>query len=347
MVSTASFPKSKSVPLTPSPRAVARSLAADRIEGRVQGNARFTRLGLRRPAVATSPRVRALAVIVLAAFAIGVLLSLLPNDTVRFAVAIALAVLSLAAALVAAARSAALAREVAGLLEVRHDAQREIASMAHDLKGPLSTVSSYLDLIAEGALGPVNADTRLAAQRAAQASAHVRSLVESALLQHVESIAARPITVAADTVDLRALIREVTEALRVEIASSHAEVVVEPLPRVLGDSARLFRVFENLVQNAVKYARPGEVPMVMITGASEAGRAEIVVRDHGIGIPAEDCERVFEPDVRAANGASITFGHGLGLATVRRLVRDLGGEIWVDSTHVDGAAIRLSLPLAS
>ncbi|MFA7249356.1 MAG: HAMP domain-containing sensor histidine kinase [Dehalococcoidia bacterium] len=248
-------------------------------------------------------------------------------------------------AIMAQRRAASLAGEVARLHTAQARAQREIASVAHDLKGPLSTVSSYLDLIAEGALGPVSEDTRAAAQRAARASARALTLVESALLQHVQSVATRP--EAGDAVDLRALIRDVTEALRADIASSHAEITVEPLPRVLGDQAQLFRVFENLVQNAVKYARPGEAPMVMITGACEHGRAEIAVRDHGIGIPAEDCDRVFEDETRAGNASTLAAGHGLGLATVRQLVRDLGGEVWVDAASREGATVRLSLPLAA
>ena len=281
----------------------------------------------------------------LATLCLALLLGPISSDPLRVALIIVAILLPLAAAVVNALRLSRLSAEVARLNATRQHATAEVASMAHDLKGPLSTVSSYLDMIAEGMLGPVSEDTRTAARRAAEASARVRTLVESALLQHVEGVASRAQVV--DTVDLRALIRDVTEALRAEIASSHAEVVVEPLPSVLGDQARLFRVFENLVQNAVKYTRPGEAPTVMITGASTGGRAEIVVRDHGIGIPAEDCERVFEPHVRAGNGMAIALGHGLGLATVRRLVRDLGGEIWIDSTNVDGAAVRLSLPLAT
>lgn len=249
-----------------------------------------------------------------------------------------------ALAVIAQRRASVLSAEVTRMRALQHDARLGIAGMAHDLKGPLSTVASYLDLIAAGALGPVSEDTRAAARRAGAASARARTLVESALLQHVEASAARPPAV--DAVDLRSLIRDVTEALRAEIAASNAEVMVEPLPRVLGDEARLFRVFENLVQNAVKYARPGEAPMVTITGSSENGRAEIAVRDHGIGIRAEDRERVFDATARAGNGRAIAFGHGLGLATVRALVRDLGGEVWVDATNLDGATVRLSLPLA-
>ncbi|MSQ30311.1 MAG: HAMP domain-containing histidine kinase [Dehalococcoidia bacterium] len=254
----------------------------------------------------------------------------------------------MAFAMLAHLRASARASEVAQMSAPQQANHRELASMAHDLKGPLSTVASYLDLIAEGALGPVSDDTRAAVQRAGAASAQARTLVESALLQHVESTATHPPTInVANPVDLRALIRDVTEALRVEIAASNAEVTVEPLPRVIGDEAQLFRMFQNLVQNAVKYARPGETPIVTITGASAYGRAEIAVRDHGIGIPAEDRELVFEATARASNGQLVAPGHGLGLAIVRRLVHDLGGEVWVDATSRDGATGRLSLPLAA
>jgi len=304
----------------------------------VQGNARSTRLGWTRPMAALAARATMLAALVVAALSVGLLIRPLADEPIVLVLTVGSLGLPLAVALLAAARSSE-------LRTVRREADHQMASMAHDLKGPLSTVSSYLDLIAEGALGPVSDDTRAAARSAGEASARVRALVESALLQHVQSIAAQPLT-AAQPIDLRALIRDVTEALRADLAATNAEIVVESMPRVLGDQSRLFRVFENLVQNAVKYARPGEAPMVMITGASEGGRAEILVRDHGIGIPVEDCERVFDATVRASNGVFVAAGHGLGLATVRRLVRDLGGEIWIDQTNLEGAAIRLSLPLA-
>ena len=316
------------------------------VQREVPGHARSPRAGWARPASRLPLRLIAVTALALAALGLGLLVRPLSRDPLPLLLLIASLGLPLGAASFAAARSSALSGEIARLRAGRQEADDELASMAHDLKGPLSTVSSYLDLIAEGALGPVSDDARAAARRAAEASARVRALVESALLQHVEAIAARPPS-GVTPVDLRALIRDVTEALRAELAASHAEIVVEPLPGVLGEPGRLFRVFENLVQNAVKYARPGEAPMVMITGAPRGDRAEIVVRDHGIGIPAEDAERVFDSAARAANGIARASGSGLGLATARRLVRDLGGEIWIDQGDTgEGVAIRLSLPLA-
>jgi signal transduction histidine kinase len=307
----------------------------------------------RRVPILLRPRVMAIPAISVAAVSLGLLLRPVPFDAFRTALLTAAIGAPLFLAIVSSLRSRSLADEVERLHAEHHEAEQgavhemaqEIASIAHDLKGPLTTVSSYLDLITQGALGPVSDDARHAAERASAASARARTLVESALLQHVEATAARPLDI--QTVDLRSLIRDVTEALRAEISASHAEVTVEPLPPVRGNAVLLFRVFENLVQNAVKYARPGEPPVVMISGASHESHVEIVVRDHGIGIPSEECERVFEAAARAANGESVATGHGLGLATVRRLLREQGGDAWVDTEHRGGATIRLTLPLAA
>lgn len=311
----------------------------------MQDMARMRRFIYTRPLAELGTSAAAVLVIGIAVAFAGPLSGLVFDASSRTALIAAAVGLPLLFAVVASARSWLLALEVARLRAARDKSQHDMASIAHDLKGPLSTVSSYLDLIAEGALGPVNEGTRAAATRASHASSRARSLVESALLQHVEATAMRPCAV--ETVDLRSLIRDVTEALHTEIAAKHAEVTVEPLPSVLGNQALLFRVFENLVQNAVKYGRPGETPVVLITGGCANGRAEIVVRDRGIGIPTEDCERVFEQAIRADNGQPVALGHGIGLATVRRLVRDQGGEVWVDTTNLDGATLRLSLPLAA
>jgi signal transduction histidine kinase len=309
----------------------------------MQGRTSLARLTAR-PLAVLRPRAVAMIAITIAAGSTGLLVHPVESELARGVLLSAAVGAPLLFAVAAGLRSRLLADEVARLHAVQGEAEQEMASIAHDLKGPLSTVSSYLDLIAEGALGPVSADTREAAQRAAEASARARTLVESALLQHVQSVAARPLDL--DRVDLRLLIRDVTDALRAEIAASHAEVTVEPLPTVRGNATLLFRVFENLVQNAVKYARPGEAPMVMISGSSCDGHAEITVRDHGIGIPIADCERVFEVAARAGNGAQVASGHGLGLATVRRLLREQGGDAWIDGGGADGATVRITLPLA-
>jgi signal transduction histidine kinase len=250
---------------------------------------------------------------------------------------------ALAVGVVAAGhRASMLQREVVALRSQQAASRRDAAGIAHDLRAPLTTIAACLDLLAEGSLGDLTPEARDAARRAARASARVRSLVDGVLLSEVRQAASQPL---APSVDLRGLLRDVTDSLSADIAGSGAEITVEPMPRVQGDPARLFRVFANLIQNSLKYARPGEAPCVSVTGSLADGRLEVAVHDRGIGIPLEDRERVFSPWSRGANGAAVARGHGLGLATTRQLVRELGGDVWIESV-TDGATIRVSLPLA-
>ena len=149
-----------------------------------------------RPPAALRPRVLAVPTLVVVAISVALLLGSVPSGPWHIVLLFAAVGAPLAFAAVTNARSSALAHQVSELRSDHDSAQQEMASIAHDLRGPLSTVTSYLDLIAEGALGPVSDDTRVAAQRAAEASHRARTLVESALLQHVEAAAARPLDVA-------------------------------------------------------------------------------------------------------------------------------------------------------
>lgn len=120
---------------------------------------------------------------------------------------------------------------------------------------------------------------------------------------------------------------------------------VEDLPRARGDETALYRVFANLVQNAVKYARPGEPARVRVSARLDGKRCEVLVRDWGRGITPAERERVFNPLRRGDDLASLP-GAGLGLTAVCSLVMEQGGLVWVDHDTTDGACIRLSLPAA-
>ena len=223
-----------------------------------------------------------------------------------------------------------------------------IAAVAHDIRSPLLTVHSYLELLASDAFGTLPADARRAARRATQAAGRAQSLVEEAVRQQALRTATRssePATPPAEPVDLQAVLDEVVVSLEAELAAARAQVEVQDLPRVRGDGAALYRVFANLLQNAVKYGAPGTPPRVVVSAVVEGDRCEIAVRDWGAGIAPEERERVFEPRVRGEHVAGRP-GTGIGLATVRGLVTQQSGRVWADPTVTDGACIRISLPAA-
>ena len=111
------------------------------------------------------------------------------------------------------------------------------------------------------------------------------------------------------------------------------------------DLARIERVLDNLVGNAVKYSPGGGVvTVVCVREVDETGEWAILsVRDHGIGIPAADVERIFERFHRAANVGAIS-GTGIGLAMIRDVVRLHGGTIAVESSEGEGSSFTIRLP---
>ena len=103
-----------------------------------------------------------------------------------------------------------------------------------------------------------------------------------------------------------------------------ATVDVDRLPRVVGDPVQLRAVLQNLVANAAKFTRPGEPARIAISAERWDGCWRLKVVDHGIGVPPEDRERVFEPLARVDHRVE---GSGIGLATVRRVIEAHAGRI--------------------
>jgi signal transduction histidine kinase len=112
---------------------------------------------------------------------------------------------------------------------------------------------------------------------------------------------------------------------------------------VISDRFALDQVFSNLIENAVKYLRPGVPGRIVVSGRRDSERVVYTVADNGRGIDPRDHARVF--DLFRRSGAQDTPGEGIGLATVRALVFRLGGIIALESNLGQGATFTLSLPL--
>jgi PAS domain S-box-containing protein len=229
-------------------------------------------------------------------------------------------------------------------LEVKNaELERFTHTVSHDLKAPLITIrgfSQYL-LAALDAGSPERAaeDARRIAEAAGKMQRLLDHLVE---LSHAGRPADRPAPVPLD-----ALVREAVRLVEGRRAETHVVVdVADGLPVVLGDHARLLQVFQNLLDNAVKFAADAEEPRVSVEPAGgEAGTAEIVVRDNGRGLDPVHRERVFglfeKLDPRAE-------GTGVGLAVVKRIVETHGGRVCLDSRGLGrGTEVRVILPVPS
>jgi signal transduction histidine kinase len=113
---------------------------------------------------------------------------------------------------------------------------------------------------------------------------------------------------------------------------------------VLGDRASLTQCLTNLLDNAVKFVRPGILPQIRVSTQLAGSRVKLCVADNGIGIPATAQARIFELFQRAHNGYE---GHGIGLAIVRRAAERMHGTITVSSRPGKGSTFCLDLPASN
>jgi signal transduction histidine kinase len=215
------------------------------------------------------------------------------------------------------------------------------AGIAHDLRAPLLTTRSMLDLLSSGAFGQLTTEGRDAVQRAALAAARANALVDSLLHEHAGAGATRAPR-AAVPVDLQAVADRVIASFEPGLEERGARVSATSLPAVLADELAVERILQNLLENALTHAS-SDAPVVELTARRRGPTWEVAVRDNGEGVPDHLRDRVFEPGVRAP-AATSRPGFGLGLATVRRLVEDMGGKAWVDPATREGACIRFTLP---
>jgi signal transduction histidine kinase len=147
-------------------------------------------------------------------------------------------------------------------------------------------------------------------------------------------------------VDLRWLLRdscELQRELTPDAQIFEPDEAVQQLG-VYGDASLLGQLFSNLLSNAVKYSPDGAV--IDVAAAQEGAEIVVSIRDHGIGIPEGDRERVFERYFRGSNTSGIG-GSGVGLSLVRSIVDLHKGSIRLESTEGKGSQFTLRLPAAS
>jgi two-component system phosphate regulon sensor histidine kinase PhoR len=230
----------------------------------------------------------------------------------------------------------------------RVDAMRTdfIANASHELRTPLASLLGFIDTL----LGPAARDTvarekflgimRGQAERMSRLIDDLLSLSRIEMYQHV-----RP----TGSVDLAALLREVREGLQTQAKAAELDVVLD-LPEgqvmVTGDRNQLYEVFENLVDNAIKYGADGKTVDVLLTPIDRGGYRHLVsVVDHGPGVEPEHVPRMTERFYRIEVETSRKKkGTGLGLAIVKHIVQRHRGQISIKSKPGQGLRVDVMLP---
>jgi signal transduction histidine kinase len=144
-------------------------------------------------------------------------------------------------------------------------------------------------------------------------------------------------------IDTRELIEGIVKTIAHQAAEANAEIRIAPLPTLVSDRLGLEQIFSNLIDNAIKYLKPGVPGEIAIRGRTKLGFAVFEISDNGRGIDPKDHQRIFDLFRRA--GTQDKPGQGIGLAHVRALVRKLGGTMSVSSELGSGSTFTITLPM--
>jgi signal transduction histidine kinase len=233
----------------------------------------------------------------------------------------------------------------------RADQEREqlLAMLGHELRNPLSTVSIALSVLRQrGALGEGDETWRRALDAAERQVFHQAALVDDLL--EASRATRGEIDLHLEPLDLARLVPEVVDAYRDEMRDADlvldAELTSQALP-VSGDRLRLWQAVAHLLQNALKFSPPGGRVRVRLRRSGE-GKAEISVRDRGVGISPQLLPHVFEVFTQADHTLDRAKGGlGVGLAVVKGVIEHHGGEVRAssDGEPGHGAEFKLLLPL--
>ena len=222
-----------------------------------------------------------------------------------------------------------------------------VSSVSHELRTPITSIVGYTEMLQDGLAGEVTLEQDRLIDAVRRNGERLISLIEDLLtLSRIES---GSFTLQRTTLDMRLVVSRAEEALRPLILARRLEVtfdVPDHAVLVRGDADQLERIVLNLMSNAVKFTENGG--RVHCTLRGEGSNACIEVGDTGIGIPVAEQGGLFNRFFRSSTAQDRAIqGTGLGLSIVHSIVRSHDGEIAVESDHMAGTTIRVTLPLRS
>ncbi len=234
-----------------------------------------------------------------------------------------------------------LSEEKARLEELDRAKMQFIRLVTHELQAPIAAIQTYIKLILEGYVTPDKLQSTLekCLERAEEQMTMIRDLLELGRAQVVEQ------RLSEGAIHLDEILNNLLDGLQNQAREKGLEFRVniqENLPAVLGNAERFRSVWQNLIDNAIKYTNQGYVEVNLY---AENGKVIGEVKDSGIGISEEDQQQLFREFFRAKNAkATQQPGTGLGLTIVKRIIEGMGGEIQVQSRLGEGSKFVFSVP---
>ncbi|MCL4465189.1 MAG: ATP-binding protein [Chloroflexi bacterium] len=233
-------------------------------------------------------------------------------------------------------------RRAAELEEERHQRETFISVVSHELRGPITVLMGYADLLRGYERMPV--ERRERALRALGDETRLMNRLIADLLD-TSRIQTDHFALEVAPVDLVELARRAVAAQQTAMPDHPVTLQAPPHLSVAADSARLMQVLSNLLSNAAKYSPEGSAIGIGISAADR--EAMVSVADRGVGIPPHQLQYLFRPYSRLHREHRVAKGIGLGLFVAKGIVEAQGGRIWAESPGADlGTTFYFTVPLS-
>ena len=233
-----------------------------------------------------------------------------------------------------------LVRDITRLRHLETVRQQFVANLSHEIRTPLAGLDLAAQTLSDQL--PADGDSRLFIDRITQEAGRLGDIVFN--LNQLAALDAEGIAVERLPFSVDDLVRSLIDRYQERAAAGQVVLRTEIATAgntALGDRAKTDQALQNIVDNALKFTRSGEV---VITAHAERSRVEIEVRDTGPGIPPRDLPRIFERFYKVDRARGGQPGSGLGLSIARHLVELQGGTITAESTPGTGTLLRVRLP---
>lgn len=219
-----------------------------------------------------------------------------------------------------------------------------LSMISHELRHPLTVAKGYAELVLNGAAGDLS-------ERAAQYLTIISENLDQLAgmiddLLDLSRMEAGQFQIQIQTVSPASIVSHTVQTFAAPAAEKHIRLTADipaNLPLVSADPTRIVQVLTNLVQNALKFTPPGGSVNVSVSAQEQV---QFSVHDTGIGIPAADLDRIFEPFFQIKRYNQISGGAGLGLTICRQIIHLHSDRIWVESKEDSGSCFSFTIPRA-
>ncbi len=226
------------------------------------------------------------------------------------------------------------------LLHVNQELEQFTAVVSHDLQQPIQSILGFARLLEFSLKDQLPPDELSYLQSIVSAGNRMKKLIQDLLCY--AKMGQEEIRL--EHLDCERIIKQAQENLANAIAERNVNIHCYSLPWIRGNEIQLIQLFQNLISNAIKFTPPDVQPEIKIKAVIRQNKCLISVQDNGIGIPPEKNDQVFQVFKRFHDAKTYT-GHGIGLATCRKIVEKHGGKIWFKSQVNRGTSFYFTLPI--